>query len=57
MTSFLAMGGYGAYVWPALGLVAMALVALLVASLRAVRTSEDELKRLEGDSPRRRRTP
>jgi len=57
MTDFLAMGGYGAYVWPALGLVAVALVALLAASLRAVRVSEDNLKRLEGDSPRRRRDP
>ncbi len=47
LSKFLAMGGYAAYVWPALLLTALVMIALLVASWRAARRGEAELKRLE----------
>ena len=43
---FLAMGGYGGYVWPAYLIAAGVLVALLVASLRTVRKQESRLAAL-----------
>lgn len=44
---FLAMGGYAAYVWPALGLTALVLGVLLIVSLRAAWRSEAKLAELE----------
>jgi heme exporter protein D len=44
--TFFAMGGYGAYVWPAYGLTALAFVAMLgwtAATLRARRREEQDL--------------
>ena len=35
--SFLAMGGYGAFVWPAFGVTALVMGWLLAASLRRLR--------------------
>ena len=52
IAKFLAMGGYAAYVWPALGLTALVLTGLLVASLKSVRRREAELARLEAESAR-----
>jgi heme exporter protein D len=52
IAKFLAMGGYAAYVWPALGLTALVLSGLLVASLKSVRRREAELARLEAESAR-----
>jgi heme exporter protein D len=52
IAKFLAMGGYAAYVWPALGLTALVLAALLIASLKSVRRREAELARLEAESGR-----
>jgi heme exporter protein D len=52
---FLHMGGYAAYVWPALGLTAAVMAALLVASLRAARRNEAELAELETDARTERR--
>ena len=40
---FLAMGGYAAYVWPALAVSALVMVALLVFSLRSLRARRAEL--------------
>ena len=54
ISDFLDMGGYAAYVWPAYGLAALVLVALLVASLRSLRAGQRELKRLEAELPSRR---
>ncbi len=54
LTSFLEMGGYGGYVWPAFALSAVVLVALLVESLRRLRTGERALARLEAEAPARR---
>lgn len=49
---FLAMGGYAAYVWPALGLSAVVLAWLLGASIRSARRREAELARLEAELAR-----
>jgi heme exporter protein D len=49
---FLAMGGYAAYVWPALALTVIVLAGLLFASLKSARRREAELARLEAESKR-----
>lgn len=54
MAEFLAMGGYGAFVWSAYGLVALALGALAVISRRRLRRLEARLGALP---PRRRARP
>ena len=41
--SFLAMGGYGAFVWPAFGVTALVMGWLLAASLRRLRGLERAL--------------
>lgn len=41
------LGGYGAYVWPAYAAAAIVLVALLLASLRRVISTERRLARLQ----------
>ena len=56
--TFLGMGGYAAFVWPALSLTAVILVAMLVLSLHDLRRAEADLRRLEpadrsGRRPRR----
>lgn len=38
--TFFEMGGYAAYVWPAYGVSALALIVLAVLSWRAMRRSE-----------------
>lgn len=43
---FFAMGGYGAYVWPAFGFTLIVLLGLLVASWRASRRRQEELAQL-----------
>lgn len=49
---FLEMGGYAAYVWPALGLTVLVLGGLLVASVKSVRRREAELAQLEAETGR-----
>ena len=49
LASYLEMGGYGAYVWPAYGAAAVVLIGLVAASLRTLRAREAALKALEGD--------
>jgi heme exporter protein D len=44
--TFLAMGGYAGFVWPAYALAAILLVGLLAASLRQLRKAEAELAAL-----------
>jgi len=54
--SFLAMGGYAGYVWPAFAFAALVMIGLLASSLRALRARESALKSLEkarGPRPRR----
>jgi len=45
--SFLEMGGYAAYVWPAFGITALILIVMLVWSMRTLRAREATLKSLE----------
>ena len=44
--TFLAMGGYAPFVWPAYALAAIVLVGLLAVSLRQLRKAEAELAAL-----------
>ena len=53
--SFFEMGGYAAYVWPAFGVGAVVLIALLVISLRGLKSREKALSQLEAASGGRRR--
>jgi heme exporter protein D len=55
ISDFLAMGGYGGFIWTAYGAVAVVLVGLLVVSLRELRATSAEVVALEANSPRRRR--
>ncbi len=54
LSSFLEMGGYGGFVWPAFGLTAAILLALLADSLRRLKAGQRALARLEAESPKRR---
>lgn len=47
MQDFLSMGGYGAYVWPSYGLTAIVLLALLIASVRGLKSTQSEFDRLK----------
>lgn len=49
---FLEMGGYAAYVWPALGLTVLVLAGLLIASVNSARRREAELARMEAEAGR-----
>jgi heme exporter protein D len=49
--TFLAMGGYGGFVWPAFVLTAAVLVGLLVTTLRRLRALEGDLLRLQASEP------
>jgi heme exporter protein D len=55
ISDFVAMGGYGGFIWTAYGAVAAVLVGLLIISLRELRTTTVEVAALEAHSPRRRR--
>jgi heme exporter protein D len=46
LSDFFAMGGYGAYVWPAFGFAALVLLGLLLQSWWAARRREAELEQL-----------
>lgn len=52
--AFLAMGGYGAYVWSAYIITGLVLGLLVAASLRARRSIRARLDEAEQASPRRR---
>jgi heme exporter protein D len=49
MAEFFAMGGYAAYVWPAYGLSALALAALIAISLLESRRAAAQLRALDND--------
>lgn len=55
IAAFLAMGGYGAFVWGAYAAATVVLVAILVASLLRVGREERQLEQLAGGSRRRSR--
>jgi heme exporter protein D len=48
---YLAMGGHGGFVWAAYAAAALVLVLLWVLSWRALKRSEEELRRLETRLP------
>ncbi len=48
LRTFLDMGGYGAYVWPAYGAAAAVLIGLVAVSVRTLKAREAELKALDG---------
>lgn len=47
MQEFLSMGGYGGYVWPSYILTAVVLGAVLVVSVRGLKATEEQFKRLK----------
>ena len=47
MAEFFTMGGYAAFVWPALGLSALVMAALYIQSHRFLRAREAELETLQ----------
>ena len=51
LTEVLNMGGYGAYVWPSFSIAALAMLLLLVVSLRALGQAKRSLAMLQGDEP------
>ena len=56
MFSFLEMGGYGAFVWPAYGIAAIVMIALLWASLRSGKRQRELMDVLTSER-RTRRAP
>ena len=54
LNAFLAMGGYGLYVWSAYTVTGLVLGLLVLASLRARRSMRASLEEAELTSPRRR---
>lgn len=56
ITTFLNMGGYAAFVWPALGLTAAILIAMAITSMRQLRANEAALHMAEQSGGRRRRS-
>jgi heme exporter protein D len=58
VANFLEMGGYGAFVWPSLGLTALVMGGLLVVTLQQLHSRQRRLAELEARGTRRaRRTP
>jgi heme exporter protein D len=52
MAEFLAMGGYGSFVWPAYGVTAVVVVGLIVWSARAHRAVKARVALLEAQADR-----
>ncbi len=52
--SFLEMGGYAGFVWPAYAIAAVVMAGLLVVSLRRLRRAETELSALRDAGEQRR---
>ena len=55
ISTFLAMGGYAAYVWPALGVAALVLGVLAFISLNTLKSRSAQVAVLEAENPRRAR--
>ncbi|MHA1107495.1 MAG: heme exporter protein CcmD [Alphaproteobacteria bacterium] len=53
MAEFLSMGGHAAFIWPAYGVAATVLIALVFTSLRMARAAEAEVHTLEESAPPR----
>jgi heme exporter protein D len=50
LTTFIAMGGYAAFVWPSLTITFLVLAGLYVASRRTLLANEAALRALEGET-------
>ena len=50
MSEFFNMGGYAAFVWPAIGLSALVMVILYIQSHRSLRAREAELEALQRET-------
>lgn len=57
MNEFLAMGGYGAYVWTAYGVTALSLLLLFIWSWFGARSRDTELEQVKKLSRAERRAP
>jgi len=57
VTSFWAMGGYAAFVWPAYAITVLALAGLLIGALRTLRQAERALAAVDGGRAHRRAPP
>ena len=53
LRSFLAMGGYAAYVWPAFLVAALVMAGQVATTLLSLRRREAALAELEARAPRR----
>ncbi len=53
--AFLDMGGYAAFVWPAIAIATLVLAGMAIASVRRLRASEADLRAAEAAAPERRR--
>lgn len=51
MSDFLAMGGYAGFIWPAYGISALVLIALVFESLAAYRRATRDVEALEAGTP------
>ncbi len=51
MTSFFAMGGYAAFIWPAYGISAVALGCMIWQCIAAWRAAKKRLEELERERP------
>jgi heme exporter protein D len=51
MEHFFAMGGYGAYIWPAYGASFLGLAAMIWSSLRSYSRAKRQLRELECEAP------
>ena len=49
--SFIAMGGYAAFVWPAYGIAALVILAFAILTWRRLRAAEDALARTAEADP------
>ena len=56
IATYLAMGGYAAYVWSALAITAIVMIGQVVTTLRTLRRREAALAELEARRQQRRRT-
>ena len=57
LTSFLEMGGYARFVWPAFAVTLFVLGGLLIESMRSLKVKQQRLAALQTASQQRRKEP
>lgn len=55
ISEFLTMGGHAAFIWPAYGVAVVILFALVMVSLRTLKSNEIAVREIEATRPRRQR--